>query len=394
MLRTILAILLALVLLAACQPNEKIVEVTRLVVTEDRVEVTRVVSETVVEESTRLVIEEVEVVVEVTREPLGTLARPVQLLFPPLFDADSIAQRGVPLVEALSEATGYQFRVGILDSEQAVINLMCTAPEDTIGFLSPAGYVVAADQCGIQVGSVAVGDDGLTTKTGMVVTRIDSGIDEIEALQGKRWAVAEENSLPNNLYFQALLQESNVEVEEIVPVAGESVAMLAVFDEDIDLATAEFIPPVLPFEETLWDHENDDPEPWLEFGHSPERSPIGYVRVNGNPENGGYRVRDARSRIIDVVPEIFDETQILALSAPIPNETIVYGRDFPLALARQLESELAAFADEEICQSSLCSSDFYGWKGLTAARDEMYDPIRFVQDTLDLSSDEMFELAR
>ncbi len=394
MLRTILAMLLALVLLVACQPNEKVVEVTRLVVTEDRVEVTRVISETVVQEATRLVIEEVEVVVEITREPLGTLARPVQLLFPPLFDADSIAQRGVPLVEALSQATGYQFRVGVLDSEQAVIDLMCTAPEETIGFLSPAGYVVAAEQCGVQAGGVAVGNDGLTTKTGMVVTRIDSDIDELEALQGKRWAVAEQNSLPDYLYFLALLQASGIEVEEIVPVAGESVAMLAVYDEDVDLATAEFIPPILPFEETLWDRENDDPEPWLEFGHSPERSPIGYVRVNGNPENGGYRVRDARSRIIDVVPGIFDETQILALSAPIPNETIVFGRDFPLALARQVESDLAAFAEDEICQVSLCSSDFYGWKGITVARDEMYDPIRFVQDTLDLSVDEMLELGR
>jgi ABC-type phosphate/phosphonate transport system substrate-binding protein len=199
-------------------------------------------------------------------------------------------------------------------------------------------------------------------------------------------------SLSNYLYFQALLQDEGVEVGEIVPVIGESVAMLAVSDEDVDLATAEFIPPILPYEETVWDREVDDPEPWRVLGLSPERSPIGYVRVNGDPEYGGYRVRDARSRVIDVAEDIFDETQIVTLSEPIPNETIVFGRDFPLALARQIEIELADFVDSGACQTSLCSSDFYSWNGLTAARDEMYDPIRFVQETLDLTADELLEV--
>jgi len=332
------------------------------------------------------------VVLEVTKEPLGTAARPVQLLFPPKYDAELISQRSLPLVEALSESTGFQFRAGVLDSEQAVIDLMCAAPEETIGFLSPAGYVVAHEQCEIQVGSVAVDDSGLGAKMGMIVTRRDSDIDDLESLADKDWAVPDMASLSNYLYFQALLQESDIQVNEVIPVNGESVAMLAVFDEEVDLATAEFIPPILPFEETLWDREVDDPEPWRALGLSPERSPIGYVRVNGDPENGGYRVRDARSRVIDVAQDIFDETQIVALSTPIPNETVVYGPNFPLSLARQVEAELSNFVDSAACQTSLCSSDFYGWKGLTAAQDEMYEPIRFVQETLDLMVDELLEV--
>jgi ABC-type phosphate/phosphonate transport system substrate-binding protein len=273
-----------------------------------------------------------------------------------------------------------------------MIDLMCAAPADTIGFLSPAGYVIAHDQCDIQAGSVAVGDDGLPARMGMIVARRDSDIDNLDSLQDVQWAVPNEASLSDYLYFQALLQASDIEVGEIVPVNGESVAMLAVFNEDVDMATAEFVPPILPFEESLWDREVDDPEPWRVLGLSPERSPIGYVRVNGDPENGGYRVRDARSRIIDVAPEIFDETQIVALSAPIPNRTIAYGRDFPLALARQIEAEMADFVVSEACQTSLCSSDFYGWKDLTVALDEAYEPIRFVRETLDLTSDELLEV--
>lgn len=394
MLRTIPALLLlGLALLVACQPQSTVLEVTRLVEVQERVEVevTRIVPATVIAEATRLIAEEVEIVVEVTKEPLGSEVRPVQLLFPPLYEADLIVRRGEPLAEALSEATGYQFSVGVLDSEQAVIDLMCAAPVDTIGVLSPAGYVLAHEQCGVQIGSVAVSDDGLTSRTGMIVSRNDSDIDDLQSLEGKRWAVPDEKSLSDTVYFQAMLQSSDIELAEIVPVAGESVAMLAVHEGQVDMATAEFVPPILPFEE-IWDREADDPEPWRALGHSPERSPIGYVRVLGEPENGGYRVRDARSRIIDVAPEIFENTEIVALSAPIPNTTIAFGRDFPLGLARQLEGELAAFSGSPQCQASLCASDFLAWQGLVPAQDEMFDPIRFVRDELDLSAVEMFEL--
>jgi ABC-type phosphate/phosphonate transport system substrate-binding protein len=391
--RTILAVLLVgLSLLAACSPQEITIEVTRLVETQERVEVTRLVPETVVLEETRPVTREVELVIEVTKEPLGTEARPVQLLFPPLYDAETITERGTPLAQALSDATGYEVRVGVLDSEQTVIDLMCAAPADTIGFLSPGGYVLANEQCGVQAGMVAIGDDGLTSKSGMIVVRDDSGIDDLEGVQDKEWAVADQDSLTNYLYFNALLQDEKIEVAETIPVAGESVAMLALFDEEVDLASAEFVPPILPYEERLWDPETDDPEPWRALGLSPYRSGIGYILFNGEPENGGYRVRDARSRIFDVEQEIFNETRIVAMSPPFANDTVAFGPQFPLALARKLAQEMIAFAAGEGCSASLCSSDFYGWNGLALAQDEMYDSIRFVQEELQLTPEEMLAL--
>ena len=395
MLRTMPAVLLVgLVLLAACRPQEVVVEVTRLVKEQNRVAVTRVVTETVVHEATRLLVEKVEVVMEVTREPipLGSELRPVQLLFPPRFEAATIMQRTETLAESLGEATGYQFRVGILDSEQTVIDVMCAAPADSIGFLSPGGYVLANEQCDVQAGSVAVGDDGLTTKMGMLVARDDSGIADLSSLPGKQWAVADENSLSSYFYFQALMRESGIEPGEMNAVSGGSVAMLAVHAGEVDLAAAEFIPPILPYEERLWDPETDDPEPWRALGLSPNRSGIGYIVFNGDPQNGGYRLRDARSRIFDVEPEIYDDTLIVALSEPIPNDTVVFGREIPFSLAKQIEAELVDFSESELCISSLCSTDFYGWHGLAPAEDEMYEPVRFIRQTLGLTAEELLKL--
>ncbi len=191
-----------------------------------------------------------------------------------------------------------------------------------------------------------------------------------------------------------MLAEEGIELGEIVDVTGDSAAMLAVYDEEVDFATAEFVPPIMPYEERLWEYGEDDPEPGRYLGLPPTRSPIGYVLVNGEPEFGGYRLRDARSRIFDVVPQIYDRTQIVALSAQIPNETVAFGRDFPLGLARQVTMTLTEFAAAEECRESLCATDFYGWTGLQPVEEDLFTPVAFVQETLDLSADEMLELAR
>ena len=68
-------LLTGLIGLTACQPQEIVLEVTRLVETEEVVEVTRIVPETIVQEATRLVSEETVVEIEVTKSPLGTDAR-------------------------------------------------------------------------------------------------------------------------------------------------------------------------------------------------------------------------------------------------------------------------------------------------------------------------------
>ncbi len=206
--------------------------------------------------------------------------------------------------------------------------------------------------------------------------------------------MADRDSIPKFLYFEALLQEEGIELGDIVEVTGDSAAMLAVYEEEADFATAEYVPPIMPYEERLWQYGEDDPEPGRYLGLPPTRSPIGYVLVNGEPEFGGYRLRDARSRIFDVVPQIYDRTQIVTLSAQIPNDTVAFGRDFPLGLARQVTMTFAEFAAADDCKESLCATDFFGWTGLLPAEESIFTPVGFIQETLDLSADKMLELAR
>jgi phosphonate transport system substrate-binding protein len=326
------------------------------------------------------------VAVTITPPALGSAERPIQLLFPPLTEGSIISARGEVLAGALSEASGLAFDVGIVDSEATLLQLLCSAPGDVIGILSAAGYVLAEEQCAAQVGPVAQdADDGLPWQAGMVVTRRDSGLDGIEDLDGKRWAVASSGGLPTMQYFQAEMAANGIEPGEMMIFPEDSSALLAVLNGEADFATAAYVPPILPFAEE-WTYGDDSPEPWRITGISPQRSPIGYVLVNGEPEQGGYRLRDARARLFDTSPTIFDETTILTLSQPMPNQTVVFGGDIPRALVREIGTVLVEFGASEACATSLCAGDLYGWTGLQPAEDEAYDSVRFVIEQLALTA--------
>ena len=328
------------------------------------------------------------VTVEVTRPPVGTADRPVQLLFPPVAAGAVIAQRAAPLVAALQAATGAEFVVGIVDSEVALVELLCTAPEDVIGFVSAAAYTIAHDQCGAQPGLVAVREDGLTWQMGMLAIR-PGGAAGLADLAGKRWAVADTHSLPNYLYFLSQMTAAGIAPGEIVDAPEESSALLSLYNGEVDFSTASFIPPIMPHDRQ-WIAGETEAEEWRLLGIPPSRSPIGYVVVAGEPEFGGYRLRDARARMFDTTPEIFNATRILALSEPIPNDTIVFGANFPLGIARQALATMTEFAASDACATSLCSADLFGWAGLQPAEDAAYDPIRVIKDTLELEAADLF----
>ena len=374
-------------LAAACQPNVALVEVTRLVTVDGEevaaantavpVEVTRVITQ----EVTRVVPEEI--VIEVTQAPLGSAERPVQLLFPPTVNTAVITTRGQPLAQALTGATGRHFAVGVPDDMQTSIELLCAAPADTISFLPALDVVQARQRCGVQPGLVAVRPDGLTWQAGMIVTRRDSGLDTVADLAERSWGVVDTTSAPEFAAIQAQLAAAGVEPGEVVEFATTSSLMLALYNREVDFVTAAYIPPILPYDERPWQYGEDDPEIWRQLGISPTRSPIGYVIVFGEVEFGGYRLRDARASIFDTTPGIYSETQIVALSPQIPNESVAFGAEFPLGLARQVTAVLPQFAASESCINSICSTDFYGWAGLEPVADDIYAPLLTLLETGD-----------
>lgn len=383
-----LALLILSVALVACQPQT--VEVTRVItetVTEEvevevpvEVEVTRVVTEV----QTETVVEEVQVEAEMAT--LGSEERPIKVLFVPSVEADAIISGGEVMAQALQEATGLQYEVSVPTSYAATIEEMCASPDDTVGFIPAQGYVLANQRCGVTVGGAAV-RFGLSWYAAQFVVPMDSDIETLEDLEGRTWGIPDFASTSGYLYPSAMLAEQGVEPGEVVETGGHPNAMLAVYNEEVDFATAFFSPPLLP--NRSWTYGVDDPEIWREADAAPERTEEGRTFVAGGPDEGGYRILDARSSVTDTAPDIFERTRILALTDRIPNDTVSFGPEFPLALSQQIVDALVEFASSDACAESICSEEFYNWTGLEPVTDSFYDPVRSAMDALGITEEDV-----
>lgn len=392
LLLVVLSLLAFTLVLSACGAEAEQVEVlvTRVVeqVQEVEVEVPVEVTRVVEMIQTRTVVEEVEVQVE--EAPLGSAERPIKMLFVPSVDVDVIVSGGAIMADALKAATGLEFEVSVPTSYAATIEEMCASPDDTMGFIPAQGYVLANDRCGVTVAASAV-RFGLSWYAAQIVVPMDSDIQTLEDLNGKTWGVPEFTSTSGYLVPTALFQGEGIVPGEEVETGGHSNAMLAVYNGEVDFATAYFSPPLLPNFARQWTYGVDDPEIWREAGEPAIRTEAGRTFVGGDPADGGYRILDARSAVSDTAPDIFDETRILALTDQIPNDSLAFGPEFPLNTANQIVDALSEWVDEDNpdCAASLCSDDFYNWTGLEATTDSFYDPVRFLMDQLGITEEDV-----
>ncbi len=391
----IVGLLVLAVGLAACQPQTVEVEVTRVVTEMEEVEVPVEVEVEVPVEVTRVVTETVTEEVMVEEAPLGSEERPIQVLFVPSVDADAIIAGGDVMAQELEKATGLKYEVSVPTSYAATIEAMCASPEDTIGFIPALGYVLANERCGVQVGLASV-RFGWPYYWSQIVVRDDSGIESIEDLAGKSWGAPSVTSTSGYLVPLAELTDAGIEPGEVVETGGHTGAMLAVAQGDVDFATGFFSPPLLPNYARNWNPATDDPEIWREAGSNAELTEAGRVFVNGDPADGGYRILDARAAAMETYPTIFEETRILQISDEIPNDTLSYGADFPLALAQEISVALKAYAESDACQNpedettvTLCSDAFYSWTGAEQVLDSAFDPTRLMIEALGMTEEDV-----
>lgn len=375
-----------LMLLVACEPQT--VEVTRVItetqVQEVEVEVPVEVTRVVTEVQTETVVQEV--MVEADMAPLGSEDRPIKVLFVPSVDVDAIISGGEVLAQALSDATGLNYEVSVPTSYAATIEEMCASPDDTIGFIPAQGYVLANDRCGVTVGAAAV-RFGLEWYAAQIVVPADSPAQSLEDLNGLSWCIPDYGSTSGYLYPSATFQELGIEASQIIEAGGHSNSMLGVYNGECDFATAFFSPPLLP--DRTWVFGVDSPEIWRNAGESPVRTAEGRTFVAGGPAEGGYRILDARSSVTDTAPDIFEKTRILALTDQIPNDTVSFGPEFPLATANDIVKALVDFTASEACLQSICAEEFYNWTGLKPVADSFYDPVRRTMSILGISEEDV-----
>jgi phosphonate transport system substrate-binding protein len=314
------------------------------------------------------------------QDALGSEANPIEVYFVPSVEAQTITTGGEVMAAALKEATGLNFKVSVPTSYAATVEAMCAATGSSMGFIPAAGYVIANDRCGVEVAMAAVRRGWNVYWSAYIVSR-DSDIYTFGDLAGKSWAFPDSGSTSGYIVPAVELQAAGIEPGERVEAGGHNQVVQAVYSGEADFGTTFYSPPVVPG--APW-QIGDLPEPYdLTVDES-------HLDSDGNLLVGDIRILDARANIRETAPDVVDKVRILRLSAPIPNDTLSFGPDFPEETRQQILDALVAFSQTEGWATSIGSEDFYGWSGIAPIEDGDYDPVRQQFEFLGLTETDVF----
>lgn len=318
----------------------------------------------------------------VAAQDLGSEENPIQVYFVPSVEAQTLIEGGEVLREALTEATGLSFEVSVPTSYAATIEAMCASPENSMGFIPAAGYVIGNNRCGIDVEAAAVRFGWPVYWAQYLVAR-DSDIYVLGDLEGRSWAYPDAGSTSGFIVPSVELQAAGIEPGERVEAGGHNQAVLAVYNGEVDFATSFFSPPLMPG--AAWDF-GDLPEPYdLTIDEA-------FVNDDDQLFVGDIRILDSRSSVRDTAPDIIDQVRILRISDPIPNDTMSFGPGFPEDLRAQILEALIAFSEtEDWANSALGNEDGYSWTTLTPVEDDLFNSVRLQFEILGLTEQDIFE---
>jgi phosphonate transport system substrate-binding protein len=314
-------------------------------------------------------------------QDLGTEDNPIQVYFVPSVEASVIVSGGEVMAAALEAATGLQFEVAVPTSYAATVEAMCASPDNSIGFIPAAGYVIANNRCGVEVGAAAV-RFGWPVYWAQYIVRRDSDIFTYGDLEGRTWGYGDVGSTSGYIVPFVEMQAAGIEPGDTVETGGHNQTVLAVYNGEVDFGTTFFSPPLTPG--ARW-RVGDPPEPWdLTVDES-------FVSEDGSALFvGDIRVLDARAGVRDTAPDVVNQVRILRISSAIPNDTLSYGPEFPVELRQQIIDALIAFSETEEWEQSIGNQDFYGWTSLTPIGDDAFDPVRQQFEILGMTDEDVF----
>jgi phosphonate transport system substrate-binding protein len=317
------------------------------------------------------------------QDDLGSADNPIQVFFVPSVEAQALVTGAEPIAQTLNEATGLNFEVVVPTSYAATIEAMCAAPESSMGFIPAAGYVVGSERCGIEVGAAAV-RFGWPVYWAQYLVRRDSNIYTFGDLEGRSWAYPDATSTSGFIVPSVELQAAGITPGEQVEAGGHGQAVQAVYNGEVDFATSFFSPPLTPG--ASWSF-GDSPEP---YDLTVEEA---FVNEDGQLFVGDIRVLDARASVASTSPDIVNEVRILRISAPIPNDTLSFGPEFPEELRDEIIAALLAYSETDEWENTALGNqeEGYGWTSLERVEDSLFDSVRQQFEILGLTEEDIFE---
>lgn len=310
---------------------------------------------------------------------IGSAQHPIKVLFVPSVDAKATVAGGKLLADALNAATGLRFVASVPTSYAATIEEICASPEDTMAFIPALAYAIASAQCGVEVSFKAIRRGYPVYWTEYIVAR-DSPFQTLADLEGATWGFGDTGSTSGYMVPVVELAAAGVTVGEQVETGGHNQTVSAVYNGQVDFGTVFYSVPLGLDDKTIFSY--DDFKSGKITSLDQWEVPAETIENCAPNEDGkkllcdGYRVMDARANIRTDAPDVVQKVRILAISQPVPNDTLSFGPDFPADLRAAIEAALLEFSLTDAWKESVGSADVYSWDGILIATDAEYDVVR------------------
>lgn len=268
-----------------------------------------------------------------SRVELGSKSRPIIICLTPSVDAGKVTNSAELLVSFLQKETGLHFSSNIPSNFIAVVEAFGSDRAD-IAAMNTFGYILLHKKYGATAALKVVRRDGELTYRGQFVARANSGIDSLQDIAGKTIAYVDAASTSGYILPKALLQKRNIKPStEVFGMKHDNVITM-VYQGQVDVGCTYYSP----------------------------------------PDKASGEIMDARARVKKQFPDVFDKIKIVAFTEPIPNDPVVFRKDFPPILRELVLKALLKFQSTPEGKKALF--DIYNVEGFIPTTDSDYDKLR------------------
>ena len=276
---------------------------------------------------------------------LGTEANPIKLYFVPSVDAKVIEMNSKTFKDYLEKNTPYKYEISIPQSYIAVVESFGTKRAD-IAALNTFGYVLAHEKYGAEA-RITVIRHGSSTYQSQFIARADSGINKIEDLAGKTVAFVDAASTSGYLLPMKTLKDKKIELKETTFAFKHDNVVSMVYQKQVDAGATFYSPP-----------------------------------ADGKME-------DARRLVLTQYPDVEQKVKIIDLSVAIPNDPVVFRKDLPEEIKKNVTEAFIKFVGTE--EGKKAFKEIYGVTELKTATDQDYQSVRDMLTALGKSADQLMK---
>ncbi|HNZ88363.1 MAG TPA: phosphate/phosphite/phosphonate ABC transporter substrate-binding protein [Candidatus Cloacimonas acidaminovorans] len=283
---------------------------------------------------------------EKANRKLGSKQNPIKMYFVPSLEAGKVVSSGEAIANYLEKETKLHFKVAVPTSYAAVIEALGTYQAD-VAWLPTYAYILAKQKYDAQVRLMTV-RNGLTKYRGQFVARSDSKINSLQDIEGKIIAYTDAASTSGYIYPSAILKQRGITPKDYFFAGGHPQAILAVYSGRADVGCSYWSPP----------------------------------DAKGKP-------MDAREKLLETYPDVFEKVKIVDYTDWIPNDTVTFRKNLPPELEGIIVQALYRYAQS--AEGKKVLKALYDIDGLEYASDEDYEIVRTTLKTMNMDPAELLQ---